>query len=195
MENNMKIVYKAIIIALMATLLGGASYAQKNESTFSDRIFFDATGTALIPSSASSAFGGGAGIGLAFRDLNLLLRPQVLMLDPAGSAKVVINPVLQLEGKFKLMPNLLTLLPYANIGVFMVKLTRADGTLSSNVPAFYTEVGAGAEIHLTHEISAIPRIGFAYCKAVELPDSLNLSGPVVSLTLRYALGRTTSLDY
>ncbi len=191
----MKIVYKAIIIASVTTLLGGATHAQKSESTFSDRIFLEGTGTALVPTSAPAALGGGVGLGFAFRDLNLILRPQAMIVDPASSARLSLNPVLQIEGKFRLVPNLLTLLPYANIGVFMVKLVRADGTLGSNVSAFYTEFGAGVEIHLTHEISAIPRIGFAYSKAVELPDSLNLSGPVVSLTLRYAFGRPTSLDY
>lgn len=191
----MKIANKAFVSIGLLFLLMTNVYAQKTESSFADRIFIETTGTALIPTSTPLAAGGGAGFGLAFRDINLLLRPQVLIVDPSSSARLAVNPVLQVEGKFRLMPNLLTLLPYANIGLFMVKLTQANGTLGSNVSTFYTEFGVGAEVHLTHEISAVPRVGFAYCRAVELPDSLNLSGPVVSLTLRYAFGRASALDY
>jgi hypothetical protein len=197
MENNMIKMAKVAAIFVSAFLIGQSLNAQQQERNSYPRLLVDLTGSAVIPLQEPMAVGGGPAVGLAFRDFNALFKPSVFISDLSGGQKIVILPAVRLEAKISLLPNFLTLLPYLDAGAMALKLRRPDTSLGQYTFGPYVELGVGAEITLTHEISLIPRIGFAYAMVTETDtlSSSNQSGPTVSLSLRYNFGRSQALAY
>lgn len=185
-----------IRIAIFALLLGAGSLAAEAAPvSFADRMLLDIGGNALVPSDQPTGLGGGLGFGLAFRDFNLFLRGTGLIAEPGLNQRTLLIPSLRTEGRFHLLPNFITLLPYIDFGGIMTKVKQQDGSMSSNVTAMYAEAGVGVEILLSHEISFIPRIGVANALLYSGNDSNNYSGASVSAALRYTFGRTRALDF
>ena len=190
----MKTKFMKILLITAATLGSGLS-AQSGPKSFADRLLIELFGGTLVSMQKPLSVGGGAAIGLQFRDFNLLLKPAGYVSDLTGDQKVVIAPSIRLEAKIPIARNLITLLPYGNIGGLMVKFKRIDGSMGKFNNAPMAEIGLGAEIPLTAEISLLPRIGFVYALVYEESESANYSGPQASVSLRYTFGRSTALDY
>ncbi len=197
-----------IVSALAALFLTGSLLAEQHPTRLIDRLILDFSAKALISPSVPAGVGGNPSVGLAFRDFNLFLNPTVMLAEPLGGRKLMVNPTLRFELKFILSPNFLTLLPYLDAGMLNTGVVRPDGTTSSSSNAPYAEIGSGLDIQMTHELSFVARAGFAYglvysTGTINLPngtstpstDSNNHSGATIALGLRYTFGRPQMLDY
>ncbi len=184
-----------IISALAALLVTSSLIAEQKPTRFVDRLLLEFGPKALVSPTVPTGIGGGVGIGLSFRDFNLLINPTFLMAEPLGAQKPMITTTAHIETKFVIAPNFLTLLPYLEAGFINTQVVRPDTTLSGKTTALYAELGIGVDIQLTHEISIIPRLGIAHGMVYQLPDSNNHSGPTAALAVRYTFGRPESLDF
>lgn len=157
---------------------------------------FDLGAQALIPQNQPTGLGGGLGLGYEFRDFNLFLRGSNMIAEPGQDSRNLITAVLRPEVRIGISPSFINLLPYIDIGVINGRVRRPENRGDSgNITTLYAATGLGMEILLSHELSFISRLGIAHAFIVAGNDSNNFSGPTLELSLRYTVGRNTTLDY
>jgi hypothetical protein len=191
-----KIARRIAQLWVLAVITTTALSAQGAQRKFSDRLLLDVVGQALVPSDQPTGLGGGLGFGYEFRDFTLFLKGAGMIAEPGNNQRTIINPTLRVEVRVGLLPSLLTLLPYVDVGSISTRIRLPEGRGDSgNVNSLYAATGVGAEILLSHELSLIPRIGVAYALLYSGNDSNNFSGPTVEIAMRYTFGRNRGLDY
>lgn len=183
-------------IALVCFAMKGTTLHAQNaaaEPRFVDRLFFDAAGTLHVPQSTSAFAGGLAGFGIDMRDFNISLSGKFASsLDlPAISA---LNIGARVEYKISVMPNFLRVLPSVYAGYAQAK-GSSGSTGSSSLSGSWIELGVGAELFLTQEISCLARPYYAFSKLGSPPDYADVSALGMDFGIRYYLGQNRRLSY
>lgn len=184
------------VTALVCMAFKGTTLHAQNaaaEPRFVDRLFFDAAGTLHVPKNISSFAGGLAGFGIDMRDFNISLTGKFTSsLDlPVISA---LNIGARVEYKISVMPNFLRILPSVYAGFAQAKGSSGNSG-SSSLTGSWIELGVGAELFLTQEISCLARPYYAFSKLGSPPDYADVSALGMDFGIRYFLGQNRRLSY
>lgn len=180
-----------LVLVVVAT---SALTAQTRQRGFTDRLLIEAAAQVLVPARQPAGIGGGLALGYEFRDFNLLLRASGLVADIGNNSRSFVSPGLRAEMRLPVLPSFLTLLPFVDMGVFAGRFRGASGE-GSETGTVYFAGGLGAELLLSHELSAIGRVGFLRAQLAVNNELNDFSGPTVEMAMRYTLGRSRGLDY
>lgn len=161
-------------------------------ATLSDRLFVDFGSTLHVPQTTASWFGGLGGVGYMFRDLNIGISAKYLT-TALAQTQAVSGLVFgaRVEGKYALVPNLITLLP----GVFGGLGDFKEQTSGNKYSGYWVEIGIGAQIPITNEISFLSRPYYAFSRVTSGGNAADISALGIDITIRYAFGQTHRLEY
>lgn len=197
-KKKRSIAQRLLICALLAAVLSGSAtlHAQNaaNEPRLVDRLFFDVGGTLHIPQNFPTFVGGLGGFGIDMRDFTFSLTGKFTssMVTPVITSIVMGG---RFEYKINVIPNTLRVLPSVYAGFAQAKGTSGNGGGSISINGYWVELGVGAELFLTQEISFLPRPYYAFSKLDSSPNYADVSAIGMDFTIRYYLGQNRRLTY
>lgn len=197
-KSNGSKVYRTIFLAMLALALSGGSALRAqnaaNEPRLIDRLFFDVGGTLHIPQNFPTFVGGLGGFGIDMRDFSFTLTGKY-----ASSLAVPVITATNFGGRFEykinVIPNTLRVLPSVYAGFAQAKGTSGNGGGSISISGYWVELGVGAELFLTQEISFLARPYYAFNKLDSSPNYADISAIGMDFAIRYFLGQNRRLSY
>jgi hypothetical protein len=194
-EKNQRYIQTAVKMLIFISCLFGAASAS-DAVKFKDRMRLDFGGSMHLPVNYPTGIGGLVGYGIDMRDFVVSLNGKVYLtgLGEAESGLLYVG-LIRVEPKIPIIPNWVTLLPSIGGGVGSTSMRVNGSADKKSLTGYWIEIGVGAQVPITQEVSLLPRLQYNLVQLGTAPDTVNLSAINFDFSIRYSFGQSVALPY